>query len=47
MDGRAIRAHRDAFRAALGEDVGAIDLLAVDLAALEELGDLLQLVIGL
>ena len=40
-------AHGDAFRAALGEDVGAVDLLAVDLAALEELGDLLQLVIGL
>ncbi len=40
-------AHGDAFRAALGEDIGAIDLLAVDFAALKELGDLLELVIGL
>ena len=39
-------AHRDAFRAALGVDRRAVDFFAVDLAALEELGDLLQLVIG-
>ena len=39
-------AHGDAFRAALGVDRGAVDGLAVDLALLEELGDLLQLVEG-
>ena len=37
-------AHGDALRAALGVDRRAVDLLAVDLAALEELGDVLQLV---
>ena len=37
-------AHGDAFRAALGVDRGAIDGLAVDLALLEEFGDLLELV---
>jgi hypothetical protein len=36
-------AHGDAFGAALGVDVGAVDLLAVDLAALEELGHLQEL----
>ena len=40
-------AHRDAFGAALGEEVGAVDLLAVDLLAGEELGDLLELGPGL
>ena len=36
------RPHGDPFRAALGIDRGAVDLLAVDLAALEEFGDVLQ-----
>ena len=40
-------AHGDAFRAALRVDVGAVDLLPVDGPALEELGDLLELVVGL
>ena len=38
--------HGDAFRAALGEDVGAIDFLSIDLAALEEFGHLLELCPG-
>ena len=39
--------HRDPFRAALREYVGAIDLLAVDFATLEEFGDLLEIGPGL
>ena len=35
--------HGDAFRAALGEDGGTVDLLAVDIAALEEFGHFLEL----
>ena len=44
---RVRHAHGDAFGAALGVDIGPIDLLAVDLPALEKLGDFLQLIPGL
>ena len=44
---RVGHAHRDAFGAALGVDVGPVDLLAVDLLAGEEFGDLEEFVPGL
>jgi hypothetical protein len=40
-------AHGDAFGSAFGEDRGAVDLLAVDVAALEEFGHFFELVPGL
>ena len=43
---RVRHAHRDALGAALGVERCAVDLLAVDHAALEELADLLELVPG-